>query len=201
MIHCITSVGLGGHVLHGGYGFSSRTYGLALDNMISATVVLANSTIVNASATENSDLFWALRGAGSSYGIVTAFQFQTFAAPTSNTVFQYTASFSQSQARNAFAVLQNYANTTMSAQMNLRWYVNNYASSISGVYYGSQADFQTEIQPLLTQLGISGGTISTNNWLETLTAYSNAALATPLDYDVHETFVGRRELLHLWIRY
>ena len=118
------SVGVGGHVLHGGYGFASHTYGLALDNLISATVVLANSTVVTASNTTNTDKFWALRGAGSSYGIVTSFQFQTFPAPNSNIIFEYVFSFNQSQAQAAHAVLQNYANTTMSAPMNMRFYIN-----------------------------------------------------------------------------
>jgi FAD/FMN-containing dehydrogenase len=65
-----TRVGVGGHALHGGYGVSSHTKGLALDWMVGATIVLANSSVVNVSATENPDLFWAIRGAGSSMGIV-----------------------------------------------------------------------------------------------------------------------------------
>ncbi|KAK1773163.1 hypothetical protein QBC45DRAFT_102386 [Copromyces sp. CBS 386.78] len=60
-------VGVGGHSLHGGFGFSSHTYGLAVDWIAAATVVLANSTVVTASPTENPDLFWALRGAGSNF--------------------------------------------------------------------------------------------------------------------------------------
>ena len=52
-----------------------------------ATVVLANGTAVNCSTTENADLFWALRGAGSSFGIVTSFRFKTFEAPAVVTNF------------------------------------------------------------------------------------------------------------------
>ncbi|KAJ3182066.1 hypothetical protein HDU87_000410 [Geranomyces variabilis] len=64
------SVGLGGHVAAGGYGSLGRNHGLAADNVVSATVVLANGTVVTASATQNSDLFWAARGGGGgSYGI------------------------------------------------------------------------------------------------------------------------------------
>ncbi|KAJ3144140.1 hypothetical protein HDU89_008954 [Geranomyces variabilis] len=64
------SVGLGGHVAAGGYGSLGRNHGLAADNVISATVVLANGTVVTASATQNSDLFWAARGGGGgSFGI------------------------------------------------------------------------------------------------------------------------------------
>jgi FAD/FMN-containing dehydrogenase len=72
-------VGVGGHALHGGYGVSSHTKGLALDCMVGATVVLANSTVVNTSATENPEFIWAIRGAGGSMGIVSSFRFHTFA--------------------------------------------------------------------------------------------------------------------------
>ncbi|KAJ3288325.1 hypothetical protein HK104_008240 [Borealophlyctis nickersoniae] len=65
------SVGLGGHVAAGGYGTLARHKGLAADNVVAATVVLANGTIVNANANENADLFWAIRGGGGgSYGVV-----------------------------------------------------------------------------------------------------------------------------------
>lgn len=179
------SVGVGGHVLHGGYGFASHTYGLALDNLISATVVLANSTVVTASNTTNTDKFWALRGAGSSYGIVTSFQFQTFPAPNSNIKFEYVFFFNQSEAQAAHAVLQNYANTTMSAPMNMSFYINVYAFSLTGAYYGNQTAFQSEITPLLAQLGSPlVSSVQTMGWSDTLTSYAYGNLTTPLDSDM-----------------
>ncbi|RGP70327.1 6-hydroxy-d-nicotine oxidase [Fusarium longipes] len=69
----VSHTGVGGLTLHGGYGFLSGIHGLAIDNMISCQVVLADGSIVTASASENSDLFWTLRGAGSSFGVVTQF--------------------------------------------------------------------------------------------------------------------------------
>ncbi|PHH66324.1 hypothetical protein CDD80_960 [Ophiocordyceps camponoti-rufipedis] len=80
-------VGIAGHVLHGGFGLSSRTHGLALDWLIGAEIVLANGTSLQTSQTQHPDLFWALRGAGSSFGIVTSLTFTTFAAPESVTPF------------------------------------------------------------------------------------------------------------------
>lgn len=81
-------VGIAGHILHGGYGWASHNKGLALDWMIGAHVVLANGIQVHCSATENSDLFWALRGAGSNFGIVTSFELKTFRAPPVSTPFK-----------------------------------------------------------------------------------------------------------------
>jgi len=84
-------VGLGGHAGIGGQGPLSRLYGLTLDQVQEVEVVLANGTITTANANTNSDLFWALRGAAASFGIVTQFKFVTHPAPTTitNYAFQY----------------------------------------------------------------------------------------------------------------
>jgi FAD/FMN-containing dehydrogenase len=66
-------VGVGGHYTIGGLGRVSRQFGAACDNIIDAEVVLANGTIIRASADENADVFFAIRGAGASFGIVTDF--------------------------------------------------------------------------------------------------------------------------------
>jgi FAD/FMN-containing dehydrogenase len=70
------TVGLGGLTTGGGIGFMVRKHGLAIDNLISAQVVTADGGVVRASADEHADLFWAIRGGGGNFGIITEFEFR-----------------------------------------------------------------------------------------------------------------------------
>ncbi|PPQ96356.1 hypothetical protein CVT26_005043 [Gymnopilus dilepis] len=152
-------VGIGGHSGHGGYGFTSRKWGLTLDTISALQVVLANGTIVTTSSSSYPDLFFALRGSSSSFGIVTSIQAKTLAAPSSATVFEYHWDMSAATAASALAAFQSFVVERNLPQEFGAEIVLGAGSSqgrvafgITGGWYAAANQFNSVIAPLLAKL-------------------------------------------------
>jgi hypothetical protein len=105
----ISTTGIAGLTLSGGHGYLSRKYGLTIDSLLAADVVLADGSFVTASKDQNPDLFWALRGGGGNFGVVTSFK---FALHPVSTVFAGPIAFDQKHAR---TIMQRYRDFLPSA--------------------------------------------------------------------------------------
>ncbi|KAF7545225.1 hypothetical protein G7Z17_g9328 [Cylindrodendrum hubeiense] len=174
------SVGIGGLVLHGGYGLATRTHGLTLDWLIGATVILANGTMVHCSSADNEDLFWALRGAGSSFGIVAEFEFDTFEVPEQITSFTMVLNWLESEAVNGLGMLQDLI-TEAPKELNMLIEMTPSAQSIQGTYYGDEDGLKGVLQPLLkhvkTQETQAGELrMATVGWIEALEKFGYGPL-------------------------
>ncbi|KAI5782096.1 hypothetical protein DFH27DRAFT_579765 [Peziza echinospora] len=190
-------VGVGGHALHGGYGYASRMWGLTVDTIVALDVVLANGDIVTASATENAELFWALAGAGSSFGVVTTFHFQTHEALELGVTFAInlpsTHTTTASAKANTILAIQAFVQTAPN-ELTLGLYMEPGVFSLSGLYWGTVSDFNIAIAPLLASLpGSSVTDVKTVNWVESLQHLAGSGpVQQPLSgYDLHDNLFAK----------
>ncbi|KAF7523151.1 hypothetical protein G7054_g11872 [Neopestalotiopsis clavispora] len=198
-------VGIGGHATHGGYGFSSRSFGLALDQITALDVVLANGTITTATSDSNPDLYWALRGAADSIGIVTGFTMKTSPAPAKVINFIYDVSQSAasvSAAVDAFLQIQDFVRNASSIDRNLGLGLTIGKNSgsvifqLEGTYFGSVEEYTAQVEPLLLQ-GLQAATTNVKeyDWPSSLEALAGSSLTPPSPYHLHQNFFAKSVMI------
>lgn len=156
-----STTGVAGLTLGGGFGWLSRKYGLTADNLVSVDMVTAEGRLVHASASENAELFWGLRGGGGNFGIVTLFEFELFAVGPE--ILAGLIVFPAAQAREVLRQYREYV-ATLPEEMNI-WVVLRKAPPLPflpeevhgrevvvlAVFYaGEEAQGQALVEPLRT---------------------------------------------------
>jgi FAD/FMN-containing dehydrogenase len=136
-------VGLGGHATIGGLGPSSRLWGAALDQIVEMEVVLADSSITRCSEAQNPDIFWALKGAGASFGVVTEFVLKTQPEPGEAVQFSYsfTAGKYTSMAGTFKAWQKFVSDPKLTRRFASEVIFTEIGMIVSGTYFGTKAEY------------------------------------------------------------
>ena len=143
--------GIAGLTLGGGIGWLSGSYGLSCDNLISADVVTAEGRMLTASADENPDLLWGLRGGGGNFGVVTSLEYRLH--PVGSTVLAGYLMYPYHKARELFALMDDFT-ANMPDEMNIITFLATAPESGDKVcrillcYYGSIEEGERIIRPL-----------------------------------------------------
>ncbi|WP_405106708.1 FAD-binding protein [Micromonospora sp. NBC_01405] len=153
------TVGAGGYIQGGGIGHQTRKYGMACDRLVSADVVLADRRIVRASARENPDLYWALRGnGGGNYGVVTSY---TLEPVRRNTLVGYRLVWS---GNDTAALIENWQQWVLASPNDLSSVLlartTNLPSPgtmvvVTGAWYGTMEDLNHRIDELVGMIGVA----------------------------------------------
>ena len=155
----VSTTGIAGLTLHGGVGHLRRKHGLSIDSLLSVDIVTADGRLRRATATENEDLFWAVRGAGSNFGVVTSFEFR--AHPVGPMVMVGAVFYPQEAARDVLPAWRDYMASAPEELSSLAFFWNvppgePFPSEhhgkpvliLAGVYSGSVEDGEPVVQPL-----------------------------------------------------
>lgn len=176
------SVGIGGHALGGGLGLSGRKYGMASDNIVRMTMINSKGEILDVSPSSNTDLFFALRGAGGgSFGLVTEFQIQAYKAPPKVTSFDLFYPISKfSSVLDVYTSLASTAPEEFMAEMN----IDKTGLDIQGTFLGDKAGAEAIIAGIVKLAGKpQDQSVTEGTWLDAATAGAfilNGTLADPV---------------------
>ncbi|KAI0095980.1 putative glucooligosaccharide oxidase [Daldinia grandis] len=185
-------VGISGHVLHGGFGMSSHSRGLALDWVVGMNVALANGSLVHTSATENKDIYWGLLGAGSNFGVVTSYELKTFEPPSNVTWFVVNLPLKKNTSVAALEAIEDYTLNTMPAELNMRLFATRQFTQLEGIYQGNKTDLEAALAPLLNKTGASIAQAQTTTWVKGLEHFATMKLNQTYPYtQVQENFYGK----------
>jgi FAD/FMN-containing dehydrogenase len=155
----VSTTGIAGLTLHGGMGHLRRKHGLSIDSLLSVDIVTADGELRRASANENEDLFWAVRGAGSNFGVVTSFEFQ--AHPVGPIVMVGALFYPLEEVRSLLPAWRDYMVTAPDelSSVAICWSVPPHEPFprklhgrpvfvVAGAYSGSVEDGEAVVQPL-----------------------------------------------------
>lgn len=166
-------VGVGGHATIGGLGPMSRMWGAALDHVVEVEVVTADGSIVRASDQQNSDLFFALKGAGAGFGVITEFVFRTHPEP--GDVVQYSYSFTFGNGEDLAKAYKLWQDVITDPDLDRRFgtelVIYPLGVIITGTFYGTKEEFETS--GILDRLPQNGnGSLVITDWLGSLTEWA-----------------------------
>ncbi|KAI0181117.1 putative glucooligosaccharide oxidase [Hypoxylon sp. FL1284] len=158
-------VGIGGHATIGGLGPSSRMWGSCLDHVVEVEVVTADGSIKRASETENSDLFFALKGAGAGFGVITEFVVKTHPEP--GDVVQYSFALSFDKFEDLVPVFLQWQDLITDPELDRRFGTEfvMYALGviITGTFYGSEDEWKASGIP--DKIPVGNVSVVIDDWL------------------------------------
>ncbi|KAI0124012.1 hypothetical protein BJ170DRAFT_711875 [Xylariales sp. AK1849] len=193
-----SGVGIGGHYTHGGYGHFSRSWGLAVDQIVGLDVVLANGSAIYVDENDYPDVYYAMRGAAESFGIITAFYLQTRPAPETVVYFSYDlkeAATNEEKAIQAFWHIQDFARNSPVTDRHISFGIvlTDGGFSVGGTYLGSLEVFQSTVAPELLR-GVPTPTssrVEENGWINTLKILAGDDLDIPEPYELRSNFYAK----------
>jgi FAD/FMN-containing dehydrogenase len=157
----VSHTGVGGLTLGGGMGWNSRRYGLAIDNLLSVDLVTADGTSRNVGAESDPELFWALRGGGGNFGVVTWFEFGMRELGTPCVV---TSAYSTSSADQVLRDLAGIA-TDLPRDQSVGVFLSRDELAVKSVWFGDPAAAERRLDPV-TRLGGQRSESTTSTFAE-----------------------------------